>query len=76
MVVLSSNYVMTRKEQRCFGCSRVMPTKTTMLVSVTADGGSITRGYWCRECLDMVAGDTEYTEGHFAGCHEATNEPI
>lgn len=49
--VISEFYVKTRKPHHCWGCKIEYPAGTTMLRSVSADGGGgLTTCYWCYTC--------------------------
>lgn len=62
--IISQKEVVTRKEQKCFGCSRKFPSRTKMLRSCVKDDIVFT-AYLCPTCQNVsseVSGD-EFSEG-------------
>lgn len=62
--IISQKAVITRKEQKCFGCCRKFPSRTKMLRSCVKDDIVFT-AYLCPTCQDVsreVSGD-EFSEG-------------
>ena len=55
MTVIDQATVRTRKPHRCWGCGRLYGPGTDMRTTVTADGGRLTRAYWCPICMTVMA---------------------
>lgn len=48
---LSNKTVKTRKEHRCWGCSRTFPKGAMLNVNTTKDSEGFDRTYWCGTCV-------------------------
>lgn len=62
--IITQKEVITRKEQKCFGCNRTFPRNTKMLRE-TVKGDIIFTAYLCPTCQKLVweiSGD-EFSEG-------------
>lgn len=62
--LIASKEVITRKEQKCFGCARTFPRNTKMLREAVKDDIIFT-AYICKTCQEVMnerSGD-EFCEG-------------
>lgn len=62
--IISQKEVITRKEQKCFGCARKFPRNTKMLRHAVKDDVIFT-AYLCPTCQAVMKEDSgeEYCEG-------------
>lgn len=51
--IIKQKEVITRKEQKCFGCARIFPSKTKMLREIVKDDAVFTV-YLCSTCQQLV----------------------
>lgn len=51
--VLSQKFVKIRKPRRCWGCTKLFEVGSKLERVVGVDGGEITTGYWCDECINF-----------------------
>jgi hypothetical protein len=56
--IISQKEVITRKEQKCFGCMRKFPSRTKMLRSCVKDGDVFTM-YLCPTCQYIYSRELE-----------------
>lgn len=50
MDILENKIVTTRKEHRCYGCTRKFPKNSRLQVITSVDNGEVRRVYWCDTC--------------------------
>jgi len=62
MDYLSNKLVVTRKDHNCWGCGRKFKKGSKLTSVVTADGGYISRIYWCGTCLEIIDENNEYDD--------------
>ena len=54
MNFISQKIVKTNKNHTCWGCARLFLKGTMMQAVVSADGGEISRVYWCDDCKEIL----------------------
>lgn len=59
---------MIRKPHVCWGCLRKFPVGTKMGYTSCADAGTVTSGYWCDTCQEVLSKeDFDYNDEIGAG---------
>lgn len=77
--VLDDEFVKTRKQHRCFGCTRRFPVGSTLRRQTSVDSDGIQTTYMCTVCLKVHArnaeaeGDDCFYYGDLREFHEWSN---
>jgi hypothetical protein len=56
--VLREKLVTTRKEHQCWGCLKVFPAQTQMLLQAVLNEGSVSNEYTCKDCQGWIKDNT------------------
>jgi len=54
MKSISQKTVKTRKDHNCWGCTKMFPAGTEMLIVTCEDAGKIASAYWCGVCSNFA----------------------
>jgi predicted SprT family Zn-dependent metalloprotease len=69
MICLSNKIVRTRKDHKCWGCTKLFPKGSLLKKITSVDGGEILTVYYCGECqyeLTMID-SRDYQDGILYG---------
>lgn len=62
MDIISSEIVKTRKDHRCWGCTKKIKKGSNVSRTVSADGGYIMQAYWCSKCVSILSKHYDYND--------------